>query len=498
MTLVLAALCGGALVLSLAPFDLWPFAFVSAAGLYLLLERFPDKAVWIAAGFGLTKYVFGLSWVYVSIHVYGYASLFLAGSLVVLMAAIMTVVTWAQCVLYVRMRVNSAPVNLFLFAALWTLVEWMWTWWLGGFPWLFAGYSQLGTLLAAFAPIGGVFLVSFLVVLIGASLASLLTIRTPGLKSRWPVLLGIPLVLLGVLLDQIEWTKAVGTQTVALVQGNTEQSVKWDAQARDTIVRTHVRLTAPLWGEVDAIIWPEGAITYWAHEADFLLERLDREGSRTGTALVTGVPVAEREGDEVHVYNGVLAVGEGQGRYFKQILVPFGEYVPFEILLRGLIAFFDLPMSSFSAGPQDQPLLTLKGVPAVMLICYEVAFPAHVARESRDAEVLLAISNDTWFGESIGPLQHMQIAQMRAREMDRWVLRATNNGLTGIIDSRGNVVSTIARFEEGVLQGTWERRQGTTPFQIAGNLVVLVLLSLILGLVVWVRRKQPASTQSAE
>jgi apolipoprotein N-acyltransferase len=495
---VLAGFCGAALVLSLAPFDFWPLAFVGAAGLFFLLARSPDKAGWIAVGFGLTKYIFGLSWVYVSIHVYGYASPWLAGSLVVLMAAIMTTVTWAQCVLYVRMRVAAVPLNLLLFAALWTLVEWMWTWWLGGFPWLFAGYSQLDSPLSGFAPVGGVFLVSFVVALIGASLASLFTLQGPGLKKFLPALTGVPLILIGWLLDPMEWTKAAGTQTVALVQGNTEQSVKWSAQARDAIVRAHVRLTAPLWGEVDTIIWPEGAITYWAHEADFLLERLDREGLKSATALVSGIPVAEREGEEVRVYNGVLAVGEGQGRYLKQILVPFGEYVPFESLLRGLIAFFDLPMSSFTAGPASQPLLTLKGVPAVMLICYEVAFPAHVARETRAAEVLLTISNDTWFGESIGPLQHMQIAQMRAREMGRWVLRATNNGLTGIIDSRGGIVATIPRFEEGVLRGTWERRQGTTPFQVLGNLPVLILLLLIFSTVIWIRHRQGASSRGSE
>jgi apolipoprotein N-acyltransferase len=492
MTWLLAALCGAALVFSLEPFNVWPLAFAGAGGLYFLLERFPAKVLPIAAGFGLVKYGFGLSWVYVSIHVYGYASPLLAGSLVLLMAAIMTTLTWAQCVVYRRLRGTAAYLNVVLFAALWTFTEWMWTWWLSGFPWLFAGYSQLGTPLSAFAPVGGVFLVSFLVAMIGAALFAL------SRRNVWMLLVVAAPFATGWLIGDVRWTHAAGRQTVALVQGNTEQSVKWDADQRDAIVRTHIRLTAPYWGEVDTIIWPEGAITWWAHEADFLLERLDAEGRRSQTALVSGIPVAERVEDDVRVYNGVVVAGEGEGRYLKQILVPFGEYVPFESLLRGLIAFFDLPMSGFSEGPAEQPLLRVKGVPAVMLICYEIAFPALVARQTREAEVLLTISNDTWFGGSIGPLQHMQIARMRARELDRWVLRATNNGLTGIVNPRGEVVAEMPRFQEGVLTGEWERRQGTTPFQIVGNAPVLLLIALVLAIAARFRWKVADSSTRAE
>lgn len=501
MTWLLAALCGAALVLSLAPFDVWPLAFASAGGLFLLLERFPAKILSIAIGFGMVKYGFGLSWVYVSIHVYGDASPLLAGSLVLLMAAIMTTLTWVQCLAYLRLRSASVYLNVVLFAALWTLAEWMWTWWLSGFPWLYAGYSQLGTPLSGFAPLGGVFLVSFLVVMIGAAVFALS--RQTFMKPDHAVaVIMLPIVVLpfaiGWLIDDVHWTRAAGRQTVALVQGNTEQSVKWDADRRDRIVRTHLRLTAPYWGDVDTIIWSEGAITWWAHEADFLLERLDAEGRRSQTALVSGIPIAERVGDDIRSYNGVIVTGEGEGRYLKQVLVPFGEYVPFESILRGLIAFFDLPMSGFAEGPAEQPLLRIKGVPAAMLICYEIAFPGFVARQTREAEVLLTISNDTWFGGSIGPLQHMQIAQMRARELDRFVLRATNNGLTGIVNPRGEVMAQIPRFQEGVLTGEWERRQGTTPFQVAGNGPVLLLIAVVLGIAARVRRQAADSSIRAE
>ncbi len=476
MIFLVAALCGGALVLSLAPFNVWPLAFVSAGGLYTLLMLKPAAVNRIALGFGLAKFGVGLSWVYVSIHVYGGASPLLAGGLVLLMVTFMSLSFIAQLRLFLGLKTEREWLNWLLFAATWVLFEWFWTWFLTGFPWLFAGYGQLESPLAGLAPLGGVFLVSFAVVIIGVAGSSVLR------SFR----LAIPLILLTVLASwlsgRVDWTTAGQTYSAALVQGNTEQSVKWNEDQRDTIVRTHVQMTAPWWGKADVIVWPEGAVTYWAHEAEALLTKLHRQGVRTETALVTGIPLAQRIDDDVSVYNGVIAVGAAQGQYRKQDLVPFGEYVPLEGVLRGLIAFFDLPMSGFSAGSTDQPLLQLKNLRAAMLICYEIAYPETVRAQSLGADVLLTISNDTWFGSSIGPLQHMQIAQMRARETGRWILRATNNGVTGIIDPKGRITASLPQFEAAVLHGSFRAVSGLTPFQHAGNWPVLLMSVLVLGL----------------
>ena len=473
MIALVAALCGGALVLSLAPFDFWPLAFVSAGGLYTLLVQKPHAVNRIAFAFGLAKYGLGVSWVYVSIHVYGSASPLLAGLLVVLMVSFMALFCIVQLRLFLYLRTHRHVIDWLLFAALWVTFEWFWTWFLSGFPWLFAGYSQLTSPLAGLAPVGGVFLVSLAVVFVGVAAASALQrpiqemmqklkkkptqelmqepMQNPAQKSMHAAFSILLVASSGVLLDRFDWTVPGATFEAALVQGNTPQSVKWDADQRDSIVRTHLQLSAPWWGRVDVIVWSEGAITYWAHEADALLGQLRQQGLRSHTALVTGIPLAERVGDEVLTYNGVIAVGAASGQYRKQDLVPFGEYVPFENLLRGLIAFFDLPMSSFSPGPVGQPLLQVKGLRMATMICYEIAYPETSRALSVDADVLTTISNDTWFGASIGPLQHMQIARMRARETGRWVLRATNNGVTGIIDPRGRITASIPQFMPGVL-----------------------------------------------
>ena len=476
MIFLVAALCGGALVLSLAPFNFWPLAYVCAGGLYTLLTLKPAAVNRIALAFGLAKFGVGLSWVYVSIHDYGGAGRLLAGGLVLLMVAFMSLSFIPQLRLFLALRGEREWLNWLLFAATWVLFEWFWTWFLTGFPWLFTGYGQLETPLAGFAPLGGVFLVSFAVVLIGVAGSSV--VRSPRLA--------VPAILLtvfaGWLSGRVDWTTDGEPYTAALVQGNTEQSVKWNQDQRDTIVNTHVQMSAPWWGKADVIVWPEGAVTYWAHEAEALLTQLHRQGVRTETALLTGISLAERIDDDVAAYNAVVAVGAAQGQYRKQDLVPFGEYVPLEGVLRGLIAFFDLPMSGFSAGGPDQPLLQLKNLRAAMLICYEIAYPETVRAQSVDADVLLTISNDTWFGASIGPPQHMQIAQMRARETGRWILRATNNGVTGIIDPKGRITASLPQFEASVLHGSFHAVTGSTPFQHAGSWPVLLASLLVLAL----------------
>ncbi len=482
MIFLVAALCGGALVLSLAPFNLWPLALVSAGGVYTILLRHPEAVNRIGFAFGLAKFGIGVSWVYVSIHVYGSASPFLAGALVLLMVTFMSLFCIAQMRLFLGLKTQREWLNWLVFAAIWVLFEWFWTWFLTGFPWLFAGYGQLPAPWAAFAPVGGVFLVSFAVVLVGTAMSGIA--RSP----RTALSVIIVTALTGWFVERIDWTTAGETYSAALVQGNTEQSVKWNQDQRETIVRTHVQMSAPWWGKADVIVWPEGAVTYWAHEAETLLTQLHRRGVRSETALVTGIPIAERTDDAVDVYNGVIAVGAAHGQYRKQDLVPFGEYVPLEGLLRGLIAFFDLPMSGFSAGSTHQPLLQLKNLRAAMLICYEIAYPATVRSQSLDADVLLTISNDTWFGSSIGPLQHMQIAQMRALETGRWVLRATNNGVTGIINPQGEITASLPQFQAAVLHGSFQSVTGSTPFQRFGNWPVLIFGCLILVLAMTSRR----------
>ncbi|MEM8768197.1 MAG: apolipoprotein N-acyltransferase, partial [Pseudomonadota bacterium] len=296
-------------------------------------------------------------------------------------------------------------------------------------------------------------------------------------KPAWLAVAALPWVL-GLLLGLISWTEPGARRSVALVQGNIEQATKWDRDNRLPIIRHYRALSEPHWG-VDLLLWPEAAITVFEHQAEELLAVLDGRGKREGTGLVIGLPALEAyPGGDYAFLNTARGLGTASGRYVKRRLVPFGEYVPLEGLLRGLIEFFDLPMSHAEAGAWRQAPLTIGTATANMAICYEIVYPELV----RDpVDVLLTISNDTWFGASIGPHQHMAIARMRALENGRWLLRATNNGITAIVAADGAIRERLPQFEAGVLTGEYREMTGRTPFNRFGPLPLYLSLLALAG-----------------
>jgi apolipoprotein N-acyltransferase len=489
MIYLLALAAGALLPFSLAPFDIWPLGLLALAGWFWLLRSGRIGGALSGWLFGLGKYGVGASWVYVSIHVYGNASPPLAALLVLLfvagLALFMLVNGWA----FERLKTGTRFGDAFLFAALFSGFEWLLTWFLTGFPWLFAGYAHMETVLAGWAPVGGVLLMGFWVALA----AALLVVAIEALRERQRPAAGVAAAiallpwLLGWALGTVTWVEDGPRRDVALVQGNVQQSVKWEPEMQWPILRTYQDLSEPHWG-VDLMIWPEAAITFIAHEATEVLEDLGGRARSAGTALVLGLPTVERiPGGDILFRNSASVLGVGSGRYDKRRLVPFGEYVPLESILRGAIQFFDMPMSRASPGAWTQPLLDLGGYQGIMAICYEVVYPDLVRAQAQEADVLITISNDTWFGASIGPLQHLQMARMRALENGRWMLRGTNNGVTAIIDHTGAVRGALPQFEAGTLRGEYRLMQGTTPFTRLGHAPTLLILAVILAYAAWRR-----------
>jgi len=501
MNYLIALAAGALLPLSLAPFGLWPLGLLSIGAWFWVMTRVRGRAWLYGWLFGVGKYATGASWIYVSIHVYGGAPPLLAGFLVLLFVAGMALFTVIPAVLFARLRSGQVLADAATFAVVFVFAEWLLTWLLTGFPWLFAGHAHLATPLAGLAPIGGVLLVSLAVALTATMTVAAARLgidararARAGDRARWAqVVAALAVAVLpwpaGFALQRVAWVEPGETTTVALVQGNVEQSVKWDPEESARITRTYLELSEPYW-DAGLLIWPEAAITRFEHEIPDLLRELDTRGKAAGTALIFGLPHAERRADgSIALYNSVRAVGTGEGRYLKRRLVPFGEYVPLEDWLRGLIAFFDLPMSRASRGPEHQPLLEFGGRRAVMAICYEVVYPELVRAQAAEAAVLMTVSNDTWFGASTGPLQHLEMAQMRALENGRWMLRATNNGVTAIVDARGQIREQLPQFERGVLRGSWQVMTGTTPYTRYGYGPVLAVALLLLLWMGWLRMR---------
>ncbi|MEH6544560.1 MAG: apolipoprotein N-acyltransferase [Porticoccaceae bacterium] len=477
---LLALFCGAILTLSFAPFSIWIIA-VASVGVFnlMLMGAGRARSFALAFSFGIGLFGTGASWVYVSIHDYGQAPVVLAAGLTAVFVAGIALVFALPFIFYGMLNNRLPTTRLLVFPALWILGEWFRTWFLTGFPWLLLGYAPLETPLAGWAPVTGVYGLSGAVAATGAAAGLLLTERFSNAA------IGGLVILAGVwggglYLQQTSWTQATGdTLSVALVQPNHPLLEKWNPDAIPAILDNFAATNASL-GDKDIVVWPEAAIPRLRHTVQPFLNQQDKLAAASNTALIVGIPIADYETD---YYNGVIGLGMATGEYRKQRLVPFGEYVPLEQLLRGAIAFFDLPMSAFKAGPKNQtPIHIGNGIQIATAICYEIVYPNLVAANARAANILLTVSNDTWFGRSIGPHQHLQMAQMRALENSKPLIRATNDGFTAVINRKGEIDKTISRFESGILEGWVTPRTGETPYVRGGSwwIVVLSFLTIII------------------
>jgi len=473
-------LAGGLTPLALAPLNIWPLALLSPAILSLLLFRQNGRNLLKRSFcFGLGLFGVGASWVYVSIHDFGYTGIALASLLTGLfVAGLALLFSLPFALMSYRQATRRWLPHLLLFAAVWVAGEWSRSWFLTGFPWLYIGYSQLDTPLAGWAPLLGIFGVSLAVLLTGALTLWPLLSRSKSSRILAPLFLS-GLWLGGYQLQNIEWTQPFGKpKQVALIQANIPQDKKWQPSFLDTTLKRYRRLSAEAWS-ADWVIWPEAAVPLLYHQALPVLQEAHDTALTNNSALITGIlfddPVTGR------YYNSSLGLGLATGLYHKTRLVPFGEYVPLEQWLRGAIEFFNLPASFISPGASKQAPLQIGAIRLASAICYEVVYPDLVASMASNTEVILTISNDAWFGSSWGPLQHLQMAQMRALENGRFVIRGTNNGVSAIINNRGKLLVSSEQFVQQVLTGQVQAYKGTTPFMRWGsNAALLLCLGILL------------------
>ena len=504
---VAALVAGCVLPLSLAPFDYWWLAPLPLMALMLLTQQLGLTVARLCFRyfmFGIGYFAVGASWVYVSIHDYGYTSMPFAMLLTSLWVAGLALVFalpwwwWSTRVQTLSDTTAKRWLLLLGFPAMWVLNEWMRTWLLTGFPWLFVGYSQTQTWLGGWAPVLGIYGVSFWVVLLASAAVSVMYRCSPVQRAwvRWSTLGLVAFLAVGggFLLGSVPWTQAVPgfTQPVVLVQGNVAQEEKWQPEQREAIRELYRSLSEPFFEAGQLVVWPEAAIPELYTDAHPFFLAIRAALYLHGGALISGVPSLHRDENGERVFhNSLLGLGEAAGFYHKRRLVPFGEYIPLQSVLKGLLDFFKLPISDFRTGPDVQNNLSTGKMKTAGSICYEIAYPDLVASQSTDADFLLTVSNDSWFGRSLGPHQHLQMAQMRARENGRELVRATSNGISAFVDVKGGIVSRSAQFEVATLRGTVQAYSGVTPFQRWGSSpIVVVCVLLLFGLVRWTKQAQ--------
>ncbi|MGE0858185.1 MAG: apolipoprotein N-acyltransferase [Gammaproteobacteria bacterium] len=476
----LALAAGLALPCAFAPYALWPLALLAPALLLWLLRGLaPRPAARLGYLFGLGYFGHGVWWIQVSVHQFGLPYYSFSVTATALLVAYMAL--FPALVAYALRRLPARDERaraLLLAPPLWVASEWLRGWFLTGFPWLSLGYSQLDAPLAGVAPLLGETGTSF-AVMVGAALLAAVPGRR-GVGRLVPLVALVLLLFAGHGLGRFDAThETAGDLRATLVQGAIPQSLKWEAGQREHAFRLYGELTAPLW-RADVVVWPETAIPAFAVEVPEMLDALTRAAREADTTLLLGVPTGE-PWTGGRYYNSVLALGTEKGRYDKRHLVPFGEFFPLKSALAGISSLLSIPMSDFSAGAQDQPLLRAAGLPVGVSICYEDVYAREVTRALPAAAFLVNVSNDAWFGDTIAPHQHLQIARMRALETGRWLLRATNTGITAVIDHRGRVTARVPQFEPTALSVRFAARAGATPYVRFGDWPVLVVGTALLA-----------------
>lgn len=470
-----AFLLGAASVAGFAPFHLFLLPVLSIAGLVRLWSDGRRDSFGTGFFFGLGLFLFGVSWVYVSLHDFGGMPMPLAVLATLLFCAFVSLYFALAGAISDRIPDSSMAKPVLIIPALLALSEWLRGWLFTGFPWLAFGYAQTDySPLSGYAPVIGVYGISLVTALCGG-LVCLIS------KNEHRKQASIALVLffvVGYVLKKVEWTHPEGTPvTVSLLQGNIPQDRKWDDEALSDTLDIYMRLA--LSSRSRLIILPETAIPMFKNEVPGeYLEMLRTHGRKNGGDVLVGLP--EMISEKIY-YNSVFDFGiSNEQSYRKSHLVPFGEYLPLKPFSSWLLDIMNMPMSDFSRGSIDQKPMDSAGQKLAVDICYEDVFGEEVIRQLPEATMLVNVSDDAWFGNSIAPRQHLQIAQMRSMETGRPMLRSTNTGMTAIIDRKGRVSAELAPFTRGTLDGTVQGYSGSTPYVFWGNRAFLLLDAFML------------------
>jgi apolipoprotein N-acyltransferase len=492
-----ALLAGASCVFGFAPFGIFPVPVLALAVLFALWQRAATlrNAAWLGFAFGLGLFGAGISWIYVALHDYGDMPMLLALPATVLFVAFLALFTALAGYAQARFPAARGLRTVLVMPAAWVSVEWLRGMIFTGFPWLTLGYAHSGSPLAGYAPLLGVYGVSLVAAVSAGLLASLYDTGAGHARDKKQRGRGLLLQLLliamiwsgGALLRTVSWTQPHGNPiSVALVQGNIAQNLKFSEDALAGTLETYRRLV--LQNNARLTLLPETALPMLRRNVpQDLLDQLRDHAAQNGGDDLIGV----FESDHGSYYNSVFSLGADEEQHDrKHHLVVFGEFIP----LRPLLGWFindvlNIPMGDLARGDIRQAPLDVAGQRVAVNICYEDVFGEEIILALPQATLLANFTNDAWYGHSYAAAQHNQMSQMRALETGRMMLRATNTGITSIIGADGRVLQQLPQHQEAVLLGTAQGYEGATLYVRWGNAAAWLLIILMLA-GAWLRGKR--------
>ncbi|RUR09596.1 apolipoprotein N-acyltransferase [Legionella sp. km772] len=472
--------------LGFAPFHLPGMAIISMVSFYHLLRHHSVKRVsFLGFFYGLGYFGLGVSWVIISIHDYGNLNYFLSGLTTLGFIFYLSLYPMLVSYSFKRLALDHAPLgNALLFSALWCLSEFLRANLFTGFPWLLIGTTQIDTPMHSFFPIVGVYGVSLLSVFACTLLAE--AIREESLKRYCYIISFVFILITPALFKNAHWTELKKEPiSVGVVQANLAMRDKWDDALFWNLLKYYEKNINTLLGK-NLIILPESAIPLPASYLNEYLIKLHQKASAAHSALVLGILQATDD-SESSFYNAVISLGKGKGTHRKNQLVPFGEYIPqpFEKLTQWL----GIPPPNIAPGKRVQSLIKINKHPIASLICYEIAYPNLARQQMPLAEWIISISDNGWFGHSLASYQQLQMAQILSLVTGRYQVLANNDGLSSVINERGEIIDSLPPFSSGLLQSTIFASTGSTPWIIWSDYPALIFCLIILLFLFFLRLK---------
>lgn len=478
-------LAGILLTGAFAPFKIWPLAFITIAYLFYLWQNHATTAKSAFCHgflFGISFFASAVSWVYISLYTFGGVPLWLSMILCAMFVLFLSLFPAFTGYLLNRIFTPSHKfIYLIAFSCLWVLMEWLRSNLFSGFPWSLLAFSQVNSPLAGFVPIVGEIGTSWLVCFTAGLLIYLCTNtkRLPSSVMFFSIIAG------GILLHQITWTHNINKSIkVSAIQASVPQQLKWEPKQFKNNLDTYTKLTEKALGS-DLIIWPESAVTLPMQYVDDYMSVWLNRLKRMNKNLLVGLPIQTSPDT---YYNGLVVLGSAHGQYRKRHLVPFGEYPFLYSISQYIIQYFNIPMSNFTPGAKEQPLIDLGNTALANYICYEIAYESLVLSDLPKANVIINISDDSWFGRSLAAWQQVQIGEFRALETARYAVFATNDGITAVTDNKGKIIKKLPRYARAILTTTVYPRAGSTPMMWWGNWGMLLVVLIVFG-IVWVLKK---------